>query len=260
MCQDDLRTYLCRPLSRRERLARRWFSVWLRLLALVALSITMTGCGGQRERTPAPRWPPATVLPRRTPPPIAVTLAPTRVPIPTVSPLGTQPSTELAQPWTVLSRSLATPAAPALDSGASFLTKMRCYGDCVDLGNSSLMLHDFVADWSHPDPALVDEYEIWRATGDPYFDPTNCAGCTVTVSTGMTGTVEGSPPAFQPVHGYEEGGGSAVDTYVVRAVNGAGESEPSNRVGVIIYSFLTAIRTENPYWNVWPPPTPTYAP
>lgn len=247
MSQGDLRAYLSRPASCRERVARRWLGLLLRgLLVIGALS----GCAGTRERTPAPRWPP-----RVTPPPVVVTLAPTRVPIPTVSPLGTG----TREPWALLTRSLAAPEAPVLSSAESYVTNERCFGDCVTAGNTSLLMTDFVPYWTHPDPVGVDHYEVWRATNAAYWDVASCATCSlVATSTGMTTTVTGSPPPFNPVGGTTDAAVvTEIDFYAVRAVNAGGDSAQSNMIGVVSYSLM---QSGPPGSLDWPAPTPTYQP
>jgi len=153
---------------------------------------------------------------------------------------------------------LATPAAPVLDPVESYLINQRCYGDCVDAGNSSLLMTDFVPYWSHGDPVGVDYYEVWQGRGDCYFDPETCMGCAlVGVTTALTVTITDSPPAFNPVGGtFGAELASGPDCYVVRAVNGGGAGAASNAIGVMTFSLMQGASE----MFVWPPPTPTLVP
>jgi hypothetical protein len=138
-------------------------------------------------------------------------------------------------------RAVSAPDAPvALTAPDSAVVNVVCLGDCMVGGGASWVTSDAQIAWTHPDPLSVDEYEVWEATDEPYFDPDACASCELAATTtGLEVVIEDSPPGFNPVIG--SAGGverSLMRTYVVRAVNAGGVSDASNEIGVVSYSLL----------------------
>ncbi len=148
---------------------------------------------------------------------------------------------ELPTPGAVAIQVVSTPEAPViLPPPDSVITNTVCVGDCYTGGRASWVTSDVIVGWTHPDPLSVDEYEVWRSTQEPYFEPESCTACELEATTsGLEATVTGSPPGFNPVGGTA---GSAnqtdLDFYLVRAVNAGGTSEASNRIGVMSYSLM----------------------
>lgn len=141
------------------------------------------------------------------------------------------------------SRSVATPVAPVMDSGSSAVVNVVCTGDCYVGGGPSWVTSDVTLAWSHADPLVADYYEVWQSTMDPYFDPETCMACELaTTTSGLTATVEDSPPGFNPTMGTEGADiMSPMDFFVVRAVSAGGPSDTSNRLGAVTFSLLQDI-------------------
>lgn len=204
-----------------------------RVLMLLVIAGLLAGCAAfERPIRPRP-----TVGPM-------LTRVPAPIPWPTVSP-EEKPLTSVQTPaWGL--RSVSAPDAPVLlVYPHSQVINLICVGDCVVGGGPSWFSTDARVGWTHPDPLSVDEYEVWKATDEPYFDPESCAGCELAATTtGLAAVIAGSPPGFNPVGGSDQANiMSRIDTYVVRAVNGGGVSELSNEIGVVNYSLLQGFTT-----------------
>lgn len=137
-------------------------------------------------------------------------------------------------------RALAAPAAPVVSSVRSEVVNQVCVGECALGGAASWVTSDVLVWWEHEDPLAVDDYEVWQATMEPYFEPETCAACAlVATSSGLQATIADSPPGFNPVGGTDDADFmSAIDFYVVRARNAGGTSGNSNRIGVVTFSLL----------------------
>lgn len=207
---------------------RQWFvrgAIAALLVAVGLFGLLVEPQGGPTQR-PGPERARPTVRPRPTL--MVATRVPAPVPIPTVSPLN-------------IGSGMGTPAPPVLLSGPeSAVVNVTCRGDCVTGGGPSWLTSDVLLKWRHPDPPGVDEYLVYRARMEPYFEPETCLRCElVGTTTGLELVVPDSPPGFNPV------GGTAgmemmteIDFYVVRAVNAGGASGSSNRVGSQTWSLM----------------------
>lgn len=193
----------------------------LRMTGVLLVAVLVVGCvavppEGARQRTPTPL--------------LVVTRVPAPIPWPTVA------------PWreSQQSRSVTAPVAAVISDTLSAVTNVVCVGDCYTGGGPSWVTSDFVVAWGHEDPLTVDDYELWCAVDEPYFDPDACVGCElIGVTTGLNMTVTGAPPGFNPVFGTEGAAlMSGIETCVVRARNAGGTSGASNEVGVVNFSLL----------------------
>lgn len=202
-------------------------------MLLIALICLLAGCVTV-ERPIRPR--PPTVSPM-------LTRVPAPVPRPTLGPSFDPAQDGSDRAW---SRSLSAPDAPvALAAPESAVVNVVCVGYCVVGGGPSWVTSEMRVTWTHPDPASVDEYEVWRATDEPYFDPDSCTGCELaTITTGLAAVVSDSPPGFNPVGGTQGANiMSRIDTYVIRARNAGGASTASNSIGVVSFSLLQGIKS-----------------
>lgn len=189
------------------------------LCVLISMIIGLLALGCVRERLPERR-------PRPTVGPVVTRVLPP-APIPTQRPDAGV-------------RTLATPVAAVILDGETEVWNYACTGDCVMDGRASLVTQDLYVVWEHEDPVMVDYYELWRDTAEPYFEPDSCTTCTmVTTTTGLAALSEDSPPGWNPVGGTTGSDiRSEMDFYLVRAVNSGGASEISNRIGVVSWSLM----------------------
>lgn len=203
-----------------------------RALALIVILIVLAGC--VRPEGPVR---PGPIRPRPTVGPL-LTRVPAPIPRPTVKP-DLAITTVIAPQWGL--RAVSSPDAPVLLAAPeSQVVNVVCVGDCFVGGGPSWVTSDVLVSWTHPDPAGVDEYEVWRATDEPYFDPDNCSACELAATTtGLSAVVTDSPSGFNPVGGTQTANiMSSIDTYLVIGRNAGGASVASNRVGAVSFSVL----------------------
>lgn len=138
-----------------------------------------------------------------------------------------------------LREAVAAPVTPTLS--VSTTTGMAWYVTADGLAYTAVAF-----EIGHADPADVDYYEVWRSKTQPYFEPVSCgAACTMITTTGMLVVIELPELAFNPIGGTPGAdltGGTVA--WAVRAVNGAGTSGLSNRVGVSTWSLSQNIPEE----------------
>lgn len=179
-------------------------------LAGVLLVPWLGACQGERPRPP-----------RATPVPI-VTLAPTRVPWPTLGPDDTYQSAPAA-------RSVSVPAAPSLLSGRTVVLTVEDDGQRWE--------GDVLLRWRHASPPGVDYYEVRHGLNQPYSSP-DLDGTTTALR-----YLADAPGQTLIYLGGTAGATIAgdLDTYTVRACNRAGCSAASNEIGVITFSVRQGI-------------------
>lgn len=139
-----------------------------------------------------------------------------------------------------LREAVAAPVTPTLS--VSTTTGMSWY-----VADDGLAYTTVAFEIGHADPADVDYYEVWRSKTQPYFEPASCGvACTMITTTGMLVVMELPEMDFNPISGTagaDIGGGTVA--WAVRAVNGAGTSGLSNRVGVSTWSLRQGMREED---------------
>ena len=221
------------------------------IVEVLALLLGLAACAAARP------GPTATPQPRRT-----------ATPQPTPQPTG-RPAVRwlpLVEPRDVL----AAPAAPEINFGRTRAIPHLQGNFDEDVLVGAELWTDLHLFWTHLDPVQVDYYEVWKATNEPYWTPTDCVSCTLALTTtGQRGVFPESPARFNPLPGTANYmPQSDFDFYLVRAVNTSGASEESGMVGIVNYPLGIGpdlggggfMDFPTPPPTAGPSPTPTHTP
>lgn len=180
---------------------------------------------------------------------------------PPVSPPSTAPAPPTGAPAPYAPRSiLSAPVSVTVDYARTFVIQHYDGGAEIGGATGGAAWTDLYLFWQHPDPAQVDYYEVYTTTNAPYFSVPVSATLAFT-TTAQRGVFLESPERFNPIAstaGVDVR--SAMDFYVLRAVNAAGTSGASATFGIVNWSLAGGEFDPAHPPAYWPTPRPTGGP